>query len=143
MEIRNVEDCFKFRLLRKIKPDRDKSIKSLDMAHQRLEEAKNALNLKFFFKYAITESYMAMFHASRSLLYKDGIQEKSHFAIGIYLKEKYGDKIPVQIINLLNIHRTQRHEAMYGLEFEPGKEDALTAIEDAKLFVQEIEKILK
>jgi len=142
MEIRNVEDCFKFRLLRKIKPDRDKSIKSLEMAHQRLEQAKNALKLKFF-QYAILESYMAMFHASRSLLYKDGIQEKSHFAIGIYLKERYGDKIPTQIINFLNIHRTQRHEAMYGLEFEPEKEDALTAIEDAKLFVQEIEKILK
>jgi len=142
MEIRHVEDCFKFRLLRKIKPDRDKSIKSLEIAQQRLEQAKNALKLKFF-QYAILESYMAMFHAARSLLYKDGIQEKSHFAIGIYLKEKYGDKIPIQIINLLNIHRTQRHEAMYGLEFEPRKEDALTAIEDAKLFVQEIEKILK
>ena len=95
------------------------------------------------FSYAILEAYMMMFHASRALLYKDGIQEKSHFALFIYLRDTYSNKIPLPIINFLNIHRTQRHEAMYGLEFEPRKEDALTAIEDAKLFVQEIEKILK
>ena len=32
---------------------------------------------------------MSMFHAARALLYKNWIQEKSHFAMYIYLKEKY------------------------------------------------------
>jgi len=145
MEIRNLEDCFRFRLLREISPDREKSKKSLELAKKRLNEAEILLKLPGkikIFNYVILESYMAMFHASRALLYKDGIQEKSHFAISIYLKEKYSDKIPLPILNFLNIHRIERHEAMYGLEYEPGKEDALIALKDAKTFIIEIEKNL-
>lgn len=139
MEIRNVKDCFEQRLLRKIDPDKEKSKKSLEISKLRLKEAEHAIKLEIF-NYAILESYMAMFHASRALLYKEGIQEKSHFAIFIYLKEKYSDKIPLHILNLLNIHRIERHEAMYGLEYKPEEQDALVALEDAKVFVKEIEK---
>ena len=139
MEIRNIEDCFRFRLLRKIKPDEEKAKKSLEISKNRLKEAGRAIELKIF-QYAILESYMAMFHAARALLYKDGIQEKSHFAIFIYLKEKYSDKIPLHILNLLNIHRIERHEAMYGLEYSPEEQDTLVAVEDAKVFVKEVEK---
>lgn len=142
MEIKNLEDCFKFRLLRRISPDLDKSKISLEMAKERLREAEKALKLKVF-KFVIIESYMAMFHASRAILYKDGIQEKSHFAIYIYLKEKYSDKIPLHILNFLNIHRTERHETLYGLEYKPEKQDSITAIEDANLFVNEINKLFK
>ena len=135
------EFFIKFRLLRKIKPDKEKTEKSFEISKHRLNEAEKVLKLKIF-EYAILESYMAMFHASRALLYKDGIQEKSHFAVFIYLKEKYKNKIPLHILNLLNIHRTERHEAMYGLEYKPTEEDALTAIEDANAFVREIEKCI-
>ena len=141
MEIKNVEECFQFRLLRRVSPSKEKSNSSMDLAKERLENAKRGFNLNLF-DYAILEAYMAMFHASRSLLYKDGIQEKSHFAIYIYLKEKWSSKIPTYILNFLNIHRTERHEAMYGLEYKPKKEDAERSIKDAKIFVKEIEKVL-
>ena len=141
MEIRNVEDCFKFRLLREIKPDKDKSKKSMEMAKKRLEEAENALKFKFF-NYSILESYMAMFHSARALLYEDGIQEKSHFAIFVYLKEKYSSRMPLNVINFLNIHRIERHETMYGLEYKPNEDDALIALNDGKSFVKEVEKAL-
>lgn len=141
MEIKNVDDCFRFRLLRKIKPDEEKSKKSIEIAKARIEKAKEAIKLKVF-EFAILEAYMAMFHAARALLYKEGIQEKSHFAVFVYLKEKYSNKIPLYIINFLNIHRIERHEAMYGLEYKPEKEDAIIALEDAKIFVKEIEKLL-
>lgn len=141
MEIRNTEDCFKLRLLRKINPDKSKSEKSMEIAESRLKRAKEALKLNIF-DFVILESYMSMFHASRSLLYKDGIQEKSHYAISVYLKEKYSDKIPLPVINFLEIHRTERHEAMYGLEYQPGKNDAELALKDAEIFIREIKKIL-
>ena len=141
MEIRNVEDCFRFRLLRKIEPDEEKSKKSLEISKQKLNEAERAIKLEIY-EYAILESYMAMFHASRALLYKAGIQEKSHFAVFVYLKEKYSDKIPLHILNFLNIHRIERHEAMYGLEYKPEKQDAVIALEDAKIFIAEIEKYI-
>ena len=141
MEIKNIEDCFRFRLLRRINPDKEKSKRSLEIAKQKLNESEKAIKLKIY-EYAILEAYMAMFHSSRALLYKDGIQEKSHFAIYIYLKNKYANKLPLNIINFLNIHRTERHEALYGLDYKPAQEDALTALDDAKTFVKEIGKIL-
>lgn len=104
MEIKNVDDCFRFRLLRKINPDDLKSKKSFEIARDRLKRAKETLKLNIF-DFVVLESYMSMFHASRALLYKDGIQEKSHYAISVYLKEKYANKIPLPVINLLEIHR--------------------------------------
>ena len=141
MEIRNTKDCFRFRLLRKIKPDKTKSKKSLELAESRFVRAKETLKLNIF-DFVILESYMSMFHAARALLYKDGIQEKGHYAISIYLKEKYSNKIPFPVINFLEIHRTERHEAMYGLEYQPEKKDAELALQDAEIFIKEIKKIL-
>jgi uncharacterized protein (UPF0332 family) len=141
MEIRNVEDCFRFRLLRGIRPDKEKSSTSLEVARRSLKGAEDAIGYKMF-KFAVMESYAAMFHASRALLYRDGIQEKSQFAVYIYLREKYSSSIPSSTINLLNVHRKERHDAMYGLEFVPTKDDAETGLRDAKAFVREIEKII-
>jgi len=141
MEIRNVDECLKFRLLKKITPDREKSKKSMEISEKRILGAKEMLKHKTF-PFIIMESYMSMFHAARALLYKDGIQEKSHYAISIYLKEKYSDKIPLPVINSLEIHRTERHESMYGLEYEPEKEDAELALKDAEVFIKEIKRIL-
>lgn len=141
MEIRNTEDCFRFRLLRKIKPDRIKSQKSLELAESRFTKAKEILKLKIF-DFVILEAYMSMFHAARALLYKEGIQEKSHYAISVYLKEKYSKKIPLPVINFLEIHRKERHEAIYGLEYQPEKKDAELALQDAEIFIREIKKAL-
>lgn len=141
MQITNIDECLKYRLLRKISPDKLKSNRSMEIAIQRLSQAKIALKNNLF-NFAIMESYMAMFHSARSLLYKDGIQEKSHYAISIYLKEKYSKVIPIPIINLLEIHRSQRHESMYGLDFIPDKEDADLAINDAINFVNAVKPIL-
>jgi uncharacterized protein (UPF0332 family) len=141
MSALTTEDCLKHRLLREIPPDREKSKKSLEVAKVRLGEAGNALKAKFF-QYAVLAAYMAMFHAARALLYRDGMQEKSHLAVYIYLKEKYADKIPINVLNLLSVHRIERHETLYGLEYTPAQQDASRAIEDAKTFVKEIEKAL-
>jgi len=135
----HIWQCF---ILQGLCSDKEKTKRSLEISDIKLEEARKALNLKIF-EYVILGSYMAMFHSARALLYKDGIQEKSHFALFIYLKEKYKDQIPINILNLLNIHRTERHEAMYGLEYRPTEEDALTAVEDAKIFVKEVKKAIE
>jgi len=140
--IQNIDDCLKNRLLRRIEPDNEKSKRSLELSQKRLNSVQKAIDLKIF-DYAILEAYMAMFHAARSVLYKDGIQEKSHYAIYVYLKEKYGNKIPAHILNFFNIHRTQRHEAMYGLDFLPTEEDCKVALDDAGIFVAEVKKMFK
>ncbi len=142
MIIRNLEECFSLRLLRNIKPDVEKSKKSIKLAKERLARSEKAFNFEFF-DFVILEAYSSMFHATRALLYRDGVQEKNHFAVFLYLKEKYSGKIPFHIINLLNIHRIERHEATYGLDYKPSKENALVAIEDAKIFIKQIRGVLE
>jgi len=46
------------------------------------------------------------------------------------------------VINFLEIHRTERHEAMYGLEYQPEKNDAELSLKDAEIFIREIKKVL-
>ncbi len=143
-DVKTIEDCFRFRLLRAISPSIEKSKRSLELAKRSLSEMSFLFKRteEMAYKFIITSAYMAMFHAARAVLYKDGIQEKSHYAIFVYLKEKYSKTIPSSTINLLNIHRIERHEAMYGLDYNPNKEDALGAQKDAKIFIKEIEKLL-
>jgi uncharacterized protein (UPF0332 family) len=137
----NIEHFLKTRKLRKIAPDSEKSKKSVEEAGIRLASADNALRLGVF-KFCIMESYAAMFHVSRAVLYRDGFQEKGHQAVYIYIREKYGSIIPAPVINMLNVHRIERHEANYGFAFEPNKADAETALKDAKVFVAEIKRLL-
>lgn len=142
MNVNTVEDCFRERLLRKIRPDAEKTKRSLEIAEKRLADAQKVIGFPFFDPVVLC-AYMCMFHAARAVLYRDGIQEKSHYAIFVYLKENYQSKIPLAVLNLLNTHRTQRHEAMYGLEFKPTKEDALVSITDAKMFLEAMKKVLE
>ena len=141
MEIKTVNECIKFRLLRKIKPDLEKTRKSLELSDNRVKKCETIIKLEIY-DLSIVEAYLGMFHAARGLLYKEGMQEKSHYAVYIYLKEKHSNKIPLHILNFLNIHRIQRHEAMYGFEFNPTKEDAERALEDARIFIKEIKKVI-
>ena len=123
----------------------EKADKSMEIAKSRLEGSKEIMNFnkKILYHHIIVEAYTAMFHASRALLYKEGIQEKSHFAVYIYLKENYAGIIPINIINLLSIYRIERHDALYGLDYKPSKEDAIEAINDAEMFIAEIDKTIR
>ncbi|MCP8321946.1 MAG: HEPN domain-containing protein, partial [archaeon] len=41
---------------------------------------------------SIIASYNTVFHAARALLFKDGIKEKSHWAVARYLEYEYVNK---------------------------------------------------
>ena len=142
MRIESIDECFENRLLRKIKPDSDKSKKSLEIAKVHLGKADQTIKVGLF-DFSIIASYNSMFHAARAVLFRDGIQEKSHLCVIIYIKEKYGKKIPSHLINSFDTHRIERHEIMYGLEFIPTREDAEATLEDAKEFVSVLENLLK
>ena len=136
-----LEECFKKRLLRTIKPDIEKSKRSLEISKDKLETAKNAYK-KRFYEACLIYGYTSMFHSARAVLYRDGVQEKSHVCIPIYLKEKYASKIPSYLVQSLDNFRIERHETLYGLEFKTSKKDAELCIKDAKEFLTQIEKII-
>lgn len=139
----NVEDCFEKGLLKKENPDIEKSQRSIEMSKYKLGLAKRLFDLKIFDE-TITNSYSAMFHAARALLFKDGIKEKSHYALFLYIKENYANKLERRFINELNALRLARHDIHYGLEKPEVKkveaEDVIKVTED---FILAVENILK
>jgi len=138
----NVDECFKKRMLRKTPPDIKKAERSLEIAEHKLETAKDAFGKKLYGP-TIIYGYTSMFHSSRALLYRDGIQEKSHICLVLYVRENYSNKIPPYLINSLDSFRKERHETLYGLDFIETRKDAELSIKDAEQLLGTVKKILK
>jgi uncharacterized protein (UPF0332 family) len=137
----NLKELFEKRLLRKIQPNLEKSMKSLETAHKFLKDAEK-LNKIDGSQFIILAAYTSMFHNARALLYKDGIQEKSHYAVYVYLKEKYSTELK-DLLFEFNSLRDQRHEGLYGLEYSFSETDYTHAIKVAKAFQEKIKLILE
>jgi len=140
----NTEQCLEQGLLAKSKPDQEKAKSSIEMAQHKLELAEAEFGHKLF-ESATISAYASMFHSGRALLFRDGFKERSHFAVHVYISEKYGGKIERKYLNELNSLRLQRHGLMYGLEMnnEVQESDADTTIKTAEGFLQAIRKILQ
>jgi uncharacterized protein (UPF0332 family) len=138
----DVKECFDKRLLRKIQVDKLKVESSLRIAENKILRAKELAEEEFFNE-ALVSAYTSMFHAARALLYRDGIQEKSHFAVYIYLNEKYSGKIPSYLIEAFKVYQQERHQALYGFDYNAGKDDAESALVDSEEFLTKIKNILE
>ena len=138
----NVDECFDKGLLKRDKPDKDKAIRSIEMAAFKLDKARNLFD-KEVFDMALINAYISMFHAGRALLFKDGVREKSHYGLYIYLSEKYSDKLEQRFLNELNALRLERHEVFYGLERTEIEEvEAESAIGAAKSFLNIVKTLV-
>lgn len=137
------DDCFKKRLLRRTKPDKLKVTKALEMAEIKKERALELFKNDFF-EESIVASYTSMFQAARSILFHDGIIEKSHACVVAYLREYYSSKLGQNVISWLDTYRLERHESFYGLEKSIINEDeAKDALEKSKKFLESVQQILK
>lgn len=140
----NIEQCLEQGLLVKSKPDLEKSFSSIQMSKHKLELAQAEFTHNLF-ESAIISAYSSMFHASRALLFRDGFKERSHFAVYVFINERYSRKIEKRYLSELNSLRLQRHELMYGLETssEVQESNADSTIKLAEGFLKAVEKILK
>lgn len=139
----NLNGCYEKRLLRKTRPDMLKSKKALEMAERALSQALE-LSEHRFYEQAILYAYTAMFHGARSLLFRDGIVEKSHYCVVQYLKENYVKKgrLEQRLLQWLDTYRIERHTTLYGLdEIRAEKKDAETAIKSAIDFIKAVKKL--
>ncbi len=139
----NVQSCLTEGLLKKDKPDFKKAKSSIEMAEHKLEIAEIEFKNEIY-ESAVVSSYASMFHSARALLFKDGYKERSHFALYIYVKENYSDKIEKMYLSELNSMRLERHELMYGLQKskESYEVEAESAIEVAKGFLVSVKKLI-
>lgn len=140
----NLDECIKKRLIRQERPDREKASISVKISEKKLDKAKESYEHSIF-DAAVILAYTSMFHAARSILFRDGFVEKSHLCVVLYLYEKYAKagELEQRYINILDDMRVERHETIYGLEFEASASDADIAIREAEDFLKRIKEMLK
>jgi uncharacterized protein (UPF0332 family) len=84
-ELTSLEDCFAEGKLQTVSPSEEKARASLRAARDNLHEAEEAGKAGLL-RAATNSTYVAIFHAARAILFRDGIREKSHFCIEQYLQ---------------------------------------------------------
>ncbi|WP_424358736.1 HEPN domain-containing protein [Methanocella sp. MCL-LM] len=135
-----LDDCFQKRLLIRTHPDIENAKRSLTLARENLTGAQKNVDIGLY-RMAIVFSYTAMFHAARAILYVDGVKERSHECIPLYLREKHPSLKRYAVV--LDSYRKNRHDAIYSLEYEAGKQDAITAVMLGNDLLAAIEKVLE
>lgn len=137
-----IQDLIKKGLLKKEIPDIEKSKKSVKVAQRNVKDAELMLDVEEY-NWSMVAAYMAVFHAVRALLFRDGYREKSHFALQIFLDENYSDKLGKDLIFKFDLLRNYRHRGLYNVDVEFKREDVLNAIKDSKLFINKVKEILE
>lgn len=134
------EDCEKKGLIRPHSFSRDTILKEIDNARRHLENSER--NYEFdMMDVSIVSSYTAMFHAARALLFKDGFKERSHICLIAFLRERYPELM--EYTNVFDIFRRNRHESLYGIDYEPMENDAKAGMEYAKAFIEKVSDLIE
>ena len=138
----NIEDCFRKGLLRNVEPSLTKSNESMKEAREWLSEARKNMAAEAY-KSAISSLYLAIFHSARAVLFKDGVREKSHYCVGVYL-EKYVEQgvLEEDWVLIFDRIRSVRHTDQYSFKVHPSKEEVESGIDIAGKFVNRMETLL-
>ena len=142
VRLNNIEDCFRQGLLRRVEPSLTKSKESIAEAREWLSEAKKNVVVEAY-KSAISSLYLAIFHSARAVLFRDGVREKSHYCVGVYL-EKYVEQgvLEEDWVLIFDRMRSVRHTDQYSFQMRPSKEEVESGIDIAGKFVNRMEKLL-
>lgn len=135
----NLNECFKQGLLKKMAPDVENARKSIHESKRNVSDAEKNLKIGCY-NVVVILSYTAMFHAARGLLFKDGVKERSHVCIPIYIRERYPQL--GKFADVLDSYRIFRHRTIYGLEIFIDRAEAEEALGTAKEFIEGIEKLV-
>ncbi|MDD5162643.1 MAG: HEPN domain-containing protein [Candidatus ainarchaeum sp.] len=133
-------ECLAKGLLARIPASREKALQSIEKAKELLEEAKASLEEERINSTVIV-AYLAIFHAARALLFKDGYREKSHECVIRYLEEKYPEIKPGQI-EALEKYKSERTHTQYDVSYNPSEEQAEKMIKFTEKFIQTIEEMI-
>ena len=120
-----------------------KIIADINLAKDELDTAKILFNSNKY-RQSITHSYYAMFQAATALLTKKNIVAKSHESLIMlfgkeYLKTNIFDN---NIFSFLTNARVNRRDSSYDSFATFHKKDAQIILENAEIFIQEVEKFI-
>lgn len=141
--MKNIDDCFERGLLRKVEPSRTKSEQSLLQARDWLYEAEKNLEAEAY-RSALSSAYLAVFHSARAVLFRDGVREKSHYCIGLYLQRYVEENaLEAEWPMLFDRIRSVRHADQYSFQAKPTAEEVQAGIDLAGRFLDRMERLLR
>ncbi|MGB7296028.1 MAG: HEPN domain-containing protein [Candidatus Aminicenantales bacterium] len=94
------------------------------------------------YKYATINSYYAVFHAARALVYSKGYRERSHYCLGVALESMFADRglLGRRYVKIFRDTMALREDADYGGAYS--KEGACTASTNAEEFIGAAGKLI-
>lgn len=142
-DLKSIDDCFERGLLRRVEPSRIKSEKSLLSARDWLSEAEKTLEAGAL-RSAVSSAYLAVFHSARAVLFRDGVREKSHYCIGLYL-QRYVEEgsLEEDWPMLFDRIRSVRHADQYSFMARPTDEEVQAGIDLAERFIERMERLIE
>lgn len=140
--LKSIDECFERGLLRKVEPSRIKSQQSLRLARDWLGEAETNFEAKAY-RSALSSAYLAVFHAARAVLFSDGVREKSHYCIGLYLQSYVENaELEEEWPMLFDRMRSIRHADQYSFQAKPSEEEVVSGLHLADNFINRMELLL-
>jgi len=116
---------------------------SLLSAGEWLSEAEKNLQAGAL-RSAVSSAYLAVFHSARAVLFRDGVREKSHYCIGLYLQIYVEEgSLEEEWPMLFDRIRSVRHADQYSFMAKPTSEEVLEGIDLAERFRERMERLLR
>jgi uncharacterized protein (UPF0332 family) len=120
------------------------------LSKYRLEKSKNDLEVAIanyesnFYSQSLNRSYYSIFHAVRALLAFDKFDSKKHTGIISFFQLNYvkTNRFDLSFSKILINAEKVRVESDYNDFYVASKEETLNQIENAKLFIEGIEKYI-
>lgn len=109
-------------------------------AQEDLREAESSYQRRQY-KWSTIQSYYAMFHGARALLYSRGYREKSHYCLSVAMRHLFVQEglLRERTVDALDDARMLREDADYRTDFsESGARHALNSARDFLAQAQEL-----
>jgi uncharacterized protein (UPF0332 family) len=120
------QDCLKRKKIPAFSRGKTLVEKEIKTAGQDLLSAKESFRNKNY-KWSTIQSYYAMFHSARALIYVENFREKSHYCLIISLRALYVDKqlLQASLIESLQKAKILRENADYYDDWSKGTAESL------------------
>lgn len=119
-----------------------KARQSLALARAYLDEARQSGAIGTT-RLAMNGLYFAWFHAGRSILFRDGIREKSHYCLEQYLSTYVSSgKLDTRWLSLFGRMRKKREESQYSFSPAPLSDEINTVLDLTEQFIDLMENLV-
>ena len=131
-----VRECFDKGLLRKGTPRQDIARKELSQAEFFIKEAEELLEMDKDI-IATIPLYQAFFHSAKALLFRDGMTERSHWCVTLYLKERYvkQGRVDGKLLRDYETAMALRHRVLYSSDPVHIEEDLSELADSCREFI--------